>query len=326
MSLVRLLLQRTTLGVVAVWSVLTVVFAAFTVTDDWYLSYMMASEARGGARDTEVVEQIREEYLAERGLDQSLLENYVDWMAGMFTLQWGQSFETGEEVFPMVTSATVQTGSYVVPAIVLATLIALVVGVYSAMRDGSHGEGGVRSVTYLGLGVPNFWLGAMILATSGTVAFAFNWRQSFIPASEMPFLYDTVIPSLLVTTTLIAAVASYARAYSLQYVSASSTKLVRAKGGGQLDVARHVLRNSAIPLVSLVFTETMALLAISVFVIEALFAIDGLGLLFYNAVWTRDLPVLMGGTMVVVAVGVLGNVVQDIAYSALDPRVDTGTR
>ena len=87
-----------------------------------------------------------------------------------------------------------------------------------------------------------------------------------------------------------------------------------------------MLRNASIPLISLLFTETLALLALAVFVIEALFAIDGFGLLFYNAIWTRDLPVLMGGTMVIVTVGVAGNVLQDIAYSVLDPRVDTGTR
>ncbi len=325
MSLARLLLQRIALGVFAAWSFLTAIFLLFSATEDWTLNRMLGMAGFGGADEGDI-EEMREEYLAERGLDQPLFERYVEWLGNMFTLQWGESFETGEAVLPTVVRATVNTGSYVVPAVLLSVVIALALGVYTAIHSGSHREGGVRGLVYFGLGLPNFWIGAMVLLVSGTVAFQFDWREAFIPPAEIPFLYDTVVPALLVTTTLVAAVMSYARSYSLQYVSADLTKLIRAKGGSSLDVSRHVLRNAAIPLVSLVFTETLALLALSVFVIEALFGIDGLGLLFYNAVWTRDLPVLLGGTMVVVAVGVLGNITQDLAYSILDPRVDTGSR
>lgn len=325
MSLLRVLVQRVALGLFAAWTTLTVVYLLFTATDDWYLASILGLAGRGGM-PPEQLQQIRNEYLAERGLDQPFYEQYLDWLSNMLTLQWGRSFETGEEVLPMVLRATLTTGSYVVPAVLLSVALALGLGVYTAMNAGSRREGGVRGLVYLGLGVPNFWVGAVVLMVSGTVAFTFTWRQSFIPAVEMPFLYETVVPALLLTTTLVAAITSYARSYASGYLSADVAKLVRAKGGGRLAVARHALRNAAIPLVSLAFTETLALLALSVFVIEAVFAIDGLGLLFYNAVWTRDLPVLLGGTLVVIAVGVLGNIVQDVAYSALDPRVDTGTR
>ena len=325
MSLARLLLQRIALGVFAAWSFLTAIFLLFSATEDWTLNRMLGLAGFGGA-DGDDIAEMREEYLAERGLDQPLFERYVEWLANMFTLQWGESFETGEAVLPTVARATANTGSYVVPAVIISMILALVIGVYTAIHSGSRREGGLRGLVYFGLGLPNFWVGALVLLVSGTVAFQFSWREAFILPTEMPFLYDTVVPALLLTTTLVAAVVSYARSYSLQYVSADLTKLVRAKGGGRLAVARHVLRNAAIPLVSLVFTETLALLALSVFVIEALFGIDGLGLLFYNAIWTRDLPILLGGTMVVVAIGVLGNITQDLAYSVLDPRVDTGSR
>jgi len=126
-----------------------------------------------------------------------------------------------------------------------------------------------------------------------------------------------------VSVTLFAAIVSYARAYSMQYYSADLTKQIRAKGGGELAVARHVVRNAAVPLVSLLFAETFALIALSVFVIEAVFAIDGIGSLFYNAVWRQDLPIVLGGTMVFVALGVVGNVTQDLLTALLDPRVGT---
>lgn len=326
MSLVRLIAQRIALGFVAAWSVLSLVFALFTLPEDYYLDRMIAMAHFGGA-DMDEIERMRDQYLAQRGRGRPVFEQYIDWLTSMFTLDWGQSFETGEEVLPAVQSATITTGSYVIPALLFAIVIALLVGIYSTMRSGSYSEGGLRTAVYFLLGLPNFWLGGIALATSSTVALSLQWRsQTQIRPEELPFFYDTVVPALLVTTTLVAAIASYARAYTSQYARADLTKLVRAKGGGQIAVARHVVRNAAIPLVSLVFTETIALLAIAVFVIEALFTIDGLGLIFYNAVWTRDMPMLLGGTMVVVAVGVVGNIVQDIAYTVLDPRVDTGTR
>jgi len=282
----------------------------------------------GVSRDAseEEINQLREQYFARRNLDEPLYERYLDWMGDMLTLRWGTSFRSGEEVRPMVVDATLTTGQYVLPALALGLSIALLLGVYVALNDGSGRDRGLRALSYLGIGVPNFWIGALALAASSTVAYSTEFRGSQISVREMPFLFETLLPILLLTTTLVAAITSYARAYAVDLVSDETVKLVRAKGGGSLDVARHVVRNAAVPLVSIAFTETLALLAIGVFVIEALFGIDGLGLVAYNAVWARDLPVILGVMLVVVSVGVAGSVLQDVAYARLDPRVDTGSR
>lgn len=325
MSLVRVLAQRVVLGVVAAWAVLSGVFLLVVGTRDWNLETILAHEGLGQT-DAETIERMRTEYLAERGLDRPLYEQYLDWMGNMFTLQWGESFHTGEAVFPMVVNAAVRTATYVVPGLAVALVVGLALGLYSALYQGRVGDGLVRGVAYLLFGTANFWLGAMIFAVSGAVVLQFTWRSEYLAAAELPFLYGYVLPAILVATTLLAAFVSYARSYSMQYASTDMTKLVRAKGGGQPTVAAHVLRNAAIPLVSLSFVETMALIALSVFVIEALFSIEGLGFVFYNAIWTSDLPVLLGTALVIAATGVLGNVLQDLAYTALDPRVDTGSR
>ncbi len=325
MSLARLIVQRVALGAVAIWTLLTIIFALFTMTRDWALETRIAMAAFGGGMDAEQLEQIREEYLAARGLDRPIHEQYVDWMGNMLTLQWGRSFQNYEPVFPTVMGATVETATYLLPAVAIAVVVGLGVGVYTALyRNAVHAEL-VRGGSYFGMGFPHFWIGMVILGLAAITP-GFRSLDTTITPTEMPFFFGTVVPTLLLAMALSAAIVSYARAYCLQYVSADLTKLVRAKGGGRRDVARHVVRNAAIPLVSLVFTETFALLALSVFVIEALFGIDGLGLLVYNAVWARDLPVLLGATFVVVGAGVVGTVTQDVAYSRLDPRVDTGSR
>lgn len=324
MSLVRLIAQRIALGFVAVWAFLSTVFGLFTLTRDWVLETRLALAAYGGATP-EQLEILEKEYLAARGLDRPIYELYFDWMSNMLTLEWGQSFQTGEPVFPAVMSATASTATYVIPAVLVAIVLGLAIGVYTALYRKSFHAGAVRSGTYLGLGLPHFWVGLIILALAGIPPGLGRLETALMPR-DMPFFYGTVVPALLIALVLTAANVSYGRAYSMQYASADLTKLVRAKGGGTLDVARHVVRNAAIPLVSLVFAETFALLAISVFVIEALFGIDGLGLVIYNAVWERDLPIIMGASLVVVTAGVAFNIIQDATYSLLDPRVDTGTR
>jgi len=330
-SIARLLAKRIVLGILTIWAVLSGIFALIVGTRNWHLSSQLARVSRSPTTDQEDVEATEQAYLAERGLDKPTDELYVDWMGNMFTLQWGESFDHGREALSMVLAGTARTAGYVLPAIVIATLLGLALGLVTGMASRARGEGATRSWTYLLMGLPNFWVGAMLLLTASTAAFIFQpvfltgqgQGTPSIAVQDWPFLYEHVLPIMLVATTLLAAVVSYARAYSMQYYAHDLTKLIRAKGGGRLDVARHVVRNAAVPLVSLLFAETLALIALSVFVVEAVFAIDGIGSLFYNAVWTQDLPILMGSAMVLVSIGVAGNIIQDLLYSALDPRVDT---
>ncbi len=305
------------------WAVLTIVFLLLTQTRDTNLGGLiggaMIGAAFAGKSPEEMATQrdeIRRQYLAERNLDGPFLENYVHWMVDMVTLRWGHSIETGDLVTSLVFESVLRTAAYVLPAMVLAVTIGITLGVYAALRRGSRGETAGRLTTYLLFGLPNFWIGSLVLVLLG------------IPVSvgDGSVLSEHLLPVALLTTTLLAGQVSYARSESMEYVSAAFVKLLRAKGASDWRVARHVLRTAAIPLISLFFTEMLAVLVLSVFVLEYLFGIDGFGMVLYDAVNARDLPVVLGCTLVVIVVGVLGNVVQDVGYSVLDPRVDTGSR
>lgn len=324
MSTTSVLARRLAAGLVTIWATLSGLFVLFYYTDDWNLERVLASlrRAPGGQ-----AQRFREQYSAGRGRGgDGVVTQYLDFMIDMFSLQWQESYATGESVLSLTTSAAVRTGAYVVPATALAAGLALAVGVYAALRPRTTRERVVRTVVYLGLGIPSFWIGVFLLDWSERVAFRFSGPSDVITASALPLLYEWVAPVVLVAMTLVAAITSYARSQSLEYINQDAARLVRAKGGSTVDVIRHVLKNAAIPLVSLTFTETFALLAVSVFLIEAVFAIEGIGLVFYNAVWAYDIPVVAGATMVIVVLGVLANTIQDLVYTFLDPRVDTGSR
>ncbi|WP_306056760.1 ABC transporter permease [Natronococcus wangiae] len=215
----------------------------------------------------------------------------------------------------MVVDAVARTATYVVPAIAIAVALGMLIGLYAALRPERRLARAGSGTAYLLFAVPNFWIGGMLLSLAA---------DDRIPRSSLTFEY--LLPIALTATTLLGAYASYARAHSLEYEAAEFVTLVKAKGAGPSRIAKHIVRNAAIPLFSMLFTEVLALLVLAVFVIESLFGIDGFGLLLFEAVHLRDLPVVLGCTLVIIAVGIVGNVVQDVAYSSLDPRVDTGAR
>ena len=315
MSLARVFIQRIALGVVAAWGVLTVMFALIGFTRHWNIEAQVGIQQWQGDLSEEEADAQMEAYLGERGFDRPLYEQYADWMWNMFTLDWGESFQTGEPVLPMVVSATWRTALYVLPAIRIAITIGLLIGVYAGLHPNSQLASSTVGTSYVLFALPNFYVGGMLLSMS---------RSGRIPDSAL--LFDHGLPILLTASSLVGGYVSFTRAHAKEYSRADFVRLVTAKGASRLRVAIHVVRNGAIPLFSMVFTEALALLVLAIFVIEVLFGIEGLGLLLFDAIDARDLPVLLGGTLVIIAVGVLANIVQDISYTVLDPRVDTGDR
>ena len=319
MNVLSILVRRVALGLVTAWAILTVFFLSFTVTRDWVASSI--SGATVGAltgpnsdftadQAHEAAEQRIAEYAADRGLDRPLYEQYLDWMGNMLTLDWGESLETGEPAFGMVVDATLRTAMYVVPATVLAVCLGLGIGLYAALQPGSRLADTGRLGSYLMFGVPSFWLGGLFV---GAV-----WSETI---GHSALLFDHILPIALVTMTLLGGYVSYSRAYALEEASEEFVTLVRAKGAGPVRIARHIVRNAAIPMFSMLFTEALGLLMLAIFVIEVVFGIEGFGLLFFFAMVGRDIPVILGAAIVIIAVGVVGNILQDISYQYLDPRV-----
>ncbi len=314
-SLVRAILQRLLLGFVAAWSVLTIMFAMIANTRQWTIEQEVGGQLWTGTIDEAEAQERIDAYLAERGMDRPLWEQYVDWMASMLTLDWGDSFATGEPALSVVTSATIRTAMYVLPAVALAITFGLLLGVFAALRPESRFAFSGVSGVYLFFAVPNFYVGGLAISVVG---------GGTVPESSV--LFHHVFPIVLTTSSLIGGYLSFSRSHALEYAATDFVTLIRAKGARPRRIAQHVVRNGAIPLFSMLFVEVLALLVLSVFVIETLFGIEGLGLVMFEAIQIRDLPVLLGGTLVIVAIGVVCNIVQDISYTLLDPRVDTQSR
>jgi peptide/nickel transport system permease protein len=335
-SVRRLAARRVALALLAVYLVFTLSFAFVALTPDpnvGTVQFMAAGACKGPSEvRQECIQSKIEAYREANNLDVPVHVRYVRWMEAMVTLDWGVSTTTGAPVVPAIVRSVKYTLLYVIPAMALSAAGGLAAGSLLALRPEGWREEAAKAATYLGYGVPNFWIAAFALAVVGKTyvlpgSFILSWDPSVQPGAPLfspGTLVRMVLPTLVLSTTLFASQLRYARAETLERLGTELVKVVRAKGYGDRGVARHVLRLTAPLLVSLFVVDLFGVVVVNVFVLEYVFDIPGFGDLAYRAITGRDMPLLLGATMVIAFVGIAGNLLKDLATLALDPRIGTG--
>jgi peptide/nickel transport system permease protein len=326
--------RRAAFAVLSMFVIVTVAFAFIALTRDPNVGAVAYEASNTGGNVTEAVQAYRE----ARNLNDPFLQRYTKWMVNVVTLDWGISYSTGQPVLAVLGNSLPFTLLYLVPSMLLSLVIGVSVGLYSALHQHSLADKLATATAYFSLGTPNFWLAQVLFVVAIT---QMNWVPYLYMGGgfdiwggtlALPLLPDVpllkgdvlqyyTLPVIALTTVLLAGQLRYARAESLEYVDADFVKIAKAKGAGPIRVAVHILRNAAIPLVALFFTDMLSVLVLNIFVIEFAFSIPGFAQVSMNAIGARDLPLILGMTMVIALVGVLGNFLQDMAYTVLDPRV-----
>jgi peptide/nickel transport system permease protein len=318
MTDVRYVLARLGWTVFAAWLVLSASFLLFAYTPDPNES-LVAFGAGGGEAGAEAVEAYRE----ARNYDQPILDRYLGWMGSYATLDWGYSYTYGKPVIDVVAAKSVVTLSYLLPAVLLSLLVGTLLGVVSAAREGGPLDVVGRSLSYLGLGTPNFWLAnfLVLIGISYLDVFTlsnYGGEAGLYSAENLPLV---VVAGVTVGVHLLAVQARYTRSEVREYLPQDFVKTLRSTGASGVSVVRHVLRNASIPLVSLLFTEVLVVLMIDVFVIESVLDVPGLGLAARRAIDRRDVGLILGTWILPMLVALLGGLLQDTLYATLDPRV-----
>ncbi|WP_327050780.1 ABC transporter permease [Halomicrococcus gelatinilyticus] len=252
----------------------------------------------------------------------SLLTQYTDWIVQYATLD----FE--KETIDRIAGALKVTLAYLAPALLAAVVGGVVLGVYAAVNRGTLPGRFATLATYVVVGIPSYWIAewSVILAYERLgVMRKFAYDPSLDPWSgkNLPI---TLLPLAVVLVSMLAVQARYARSESAEHVHAEFVKTLRANGARPLDVARHVVRNAAMPLLSLFFIRTITMLFITVAVAEVVFGLPGIGWLALWAVRNREIDIVILTTMIPVGLALFGNLLQDVAYVKLDPRVEFGDR
>ncbi|ADL46615.1 ABC transporter permease [Micromonospora aurantiaca (nom. illeg.)] len=274
--------------------------------------------ALGTRFDPQTYEALRE----RAGLDQPLPVQYASYLGHALTGDLGVSFRTGQPVSQIVLERLPATLSLAVTAVVFALLVAFPLGIVAAVRSGSAVDHAARVFSQFGVSVPDFWMGIMgILLFAGVL----GWLppSGYVALTDDPGRWATHVALPAVTVGLVTAsiLTRFIRSSVLEVLSADYVRTAEAKGlRNRVVIVRHVLRNALIPVVTVVAVQLASLLG-GVIVIEVLFAWPGIGRLTFDAVQARDYPVLQGAVLLVAALFLLVNLLVDILYARLDPRI-----
>jgi peptide/nickel transport system permease protein len=272
----------------------------------------------GEERDPQVIAQIR----AELWLDRPLPIQYLHWIGNVLHGNLGYSWRIREPVAQLVLEKLPVTAQLGFMAFVIAVCIGVPLGVLSAVKKNSFLDYLANGLGLAGLSTPTFWLGIMLillvsvdlgwLPPSGYVSLAEDWRQS---------LATTIMPAFVLGNALAAVLMRHTRSAMLTALGQDYVRTARAKGVREFGViARHALRNALVPVVTLGALELGGLMSGAVLT-EQVFSIPGFGKLIVDAVFNRDYPVVQGVVLVTATVYILLNLLADVLYVLINPRL-----
>jgi peptide/nickel transport system permease protein len=256
------------------------------------------------------------------GLDRPMVEQFVIWIGNVVRGDFGESFFFKKPVSELIAGRLQPTLALATCTLVLAVSLAVPLGVFAAWWRGTWLDRGVMSFSVLGFSVPTFVIGYVLIYV---IAIQLGWLpvQGYQRLEDGfgGFIERLVLPSFTLAVIYVALIARITRASVLEVMSADHVRTARAKGLGNLAVmVRHVLRNAAVPIVTIVGLG-VALLIGGVVVTESVYAIPGLGRLTVDAVLARDYPTVQAVILLFSAVYVLINLLVDLTYTFLDPRI-----
>ena len=263
-----------------------------------------------------------------RGLDQPLSVRYLDYLRGVYTLEWGWADSRSQPVTAALAEGLYYTAQYSIPWTILTVLFGPLVGVYSAANKYSWKDHLATGAAFFGYAIPNFFFGIILLLVFGV------WFE------VIPITYDTTvpvfsvanavqlsIPVFVLVTGSIGAVMRVSRNESAEFQEAAFMKTARAKGVSPLRAyAYHVMRPTLVPLSTTLVGQLLALFLGSSLLVEVVFSIPGLGRVTYNALIAQDTNLVLGSTLAFTFVAVVGNLLEDLVFTVLDPRISYDDR
>jgi peptide/nickel transport system permease protein len=312
----RYLLRRLAESVITLFLATVVVFLGIRA-----LPGDPARTLAGEEADPQAIAEVNHEY----GFDQPLPIQFGRYLGKVFTGDLGKSVRTGLPVTDTVASALPVTAELALLAMFVAILIGLTAGVVAAVRRRGPLEWASNSVALLGLSIPNFWFGQM-----GILLFAISLgvlpASGFVPLFDDPAdnLRHMIMPALVLGSAISAVIMRQTRSAMLESLTADFVRTARAKGLAPRQVILgHALRNSLIVVVTIVGLQLGILISGAV-VTESIFVLPGFGRLTLDAVFTRDYPLIQGVVLITATAYIVLNLVVDLLYSVIDPRIRVG--
>ena len=284
----------------------------------------------GQAFDPKVSAQDIERLRSYYGLDKPLYEQYIDWLARLATLDFGNSFSSDSRPVLEKISERIPVTLWInVLAMALILIVAIPIGVISAVRKDSWLDRGLTVFVFLAFAMPSFWLGLLLMMSLGvnmqilpiSGIHDYNWQQMSWFEQQLDLLKHLILPVFISAIGGLAGMSRFMRTGMLDVIRSEYITTARAMGVPETSIHyRLALKNALLPMITLLGLSIPGLIGGSV-IVEQLFSIPGMGLLFFEAVLSRDYPLVMGITVIGAVLTLIGNLVADLSYAWADPRI-----
>ncbi|MBI3627990.1 MAG: ABC transporter permease [Candidatus Rokubacteria bacterium] len=291
----------------------------------------MQTGDRGIKASAQAKQAVRELY----GLDRPLYEQYWTWLTRLFHLDFGRSFAPdGRPVLQKIGERLPVTLFLNIVEMLLIIVLAVPIGILSATRQHSTFDKVLTVFVFVGFATPDFWLALLLMILFGVQLGwlpisglrSLNWEYLSMWRQQLDLLSHLVLPVTVATFGGLAGFSRYVRQSMLEVVRQDYIQSARAKGLSEKSViGKHALRNALLPVVTILGLSLPGLIGGSV-IVESIFAIPGMGQLMVQAVYMRDYPVIMGNLVIVSTLTLLANLVADISYGLIDPRIRMARR
>ncbi len=265
----------------------------------------------------------RNQLISALGLDKPMWEQYASWIGGILLhADFGRSLWQSTPVAELLLARLPVTFELGLMALIVALIVAIPIGAYSAVRQDTAGDYIGRSFSILMLAVPSFWMGTMVMVFP-SIWWGWSPEVKFVAFRDGPLhnLSQMILPAIILGTSLSAVTMRLTRTMMLEVLRQDYIRTAWAKGLSEsLIVSRHALRNALIPVVTLIGLQAPLLIGGAV-IMEQIFVIPGMGLLLLDAVSQRDYPIITGVFLIVGVAVMVINLVVDLSYGLLDPKV-----
>jgi ABC-type dipeptide/oligopeptide/nickel transport system permease component len=299
------MIRRVLVSIPVLWGVLTAVFISIHLLPGDPAQVMLFGRGRPGD-----IGALRHAL----GLDQPLPVQYWNFLTHAVRLDFGTSIMSHQPVFQIIWAHFPYTAELAVSALILSALFGLVTGVLAARLNRTKRGALITGIAVLGISVPDFWLGTML-------AVIFGVTLRWLPVAGPGGLRNLILPAVTLATVIAATNTRLIRAALVNELGQDYVRTARSKGlREQMVVYRHALRNALIPVVT-IFGLTVAGLLSGAVILENVFAWPGLGTVAVAAVTNRDFPVIQGTTFFFAVILIVANLLVDISYAFLDPRI-----
>ena len=283
---------------------------------------MIPGDVISGILGVDATPELRAQLEEIYGLNRPYVVQYLDWIGGVLHGDFGESIRTAEPILPEILTRFKVTAELTILAAIISWFIAIPLGILAAVKRNSLADRFVRVFALLGVSVPNFAL-SILLILFLSLAFGYFSPLGYVSFFEDPLrnLQIMILPASILGVSIAGSVMRMTRSSVLEVLRQDFVKTVRAKGASErVAIFKHVLRNALIPIITLVGMQIGTLLGGAV-IVEQIFSLPGLGQMTLTGINQRDYPVVQGCVLFIAFVYVLVNLITDLLYTWIDPRI-----